>query len=55
MTNFDRRFTVKIPSREDWLAEEFLSPFNMIIFTDGSKSESGCGESSSKENIPDYL
>lgn len=41
--NFEKKFALRIPTREEWLAEDFLSSFDVVVFTDGSKSELGCG------------
>lgn len=42
-TIFGRAFDLVIPVREEWTENSFLSEFDITIFTDGSKSEMGCG------------
>ncbi|WP_333765090.1 ribonuclease H family protein, partial [Streptomyces sp. IBSBF 2390] len=41
--SFVRNFKVSIPLREEWVNRTPLSAFDTVFFTDGSKTENGCG------------
>ena len=42
-TCFNRKFDMDIPTREEWNENLIVTDFDLVIFTDGSKSEIGCG------------
>lgn len=42
-SKFDNRFKVTIPAKELWLSQPPVDGFDLKIFTDGSKSQAGCG------------
>lgn len=43
ITVFGRKFDMVIPERANWLGESLLNQYDLTVFTDGSKSEAGCG------------
>ncbi|WP_333764964.1 reverse transcriptase domain-containing protein [Streptomyces sp. IBSBF 2390] len=51
--DFSKRYKVKIPGRSEWNDDSFCANFDSVIFTDGSKKDSGCGAGVylAKENI----
>ena len=40
---FGRKFKVRIPERTVWCDESVLFGYDIVIFTDGAKNETGCG------------
>ena len=40
---FDKNFEVVIPERDEWITGNPVGDFDIAVFTDGSKSENGCG------------
>ncbi|WP_333765067.1 ribonuclease H family protein [Streptomyces sp. IBSBF 2390] len=43
ITNFVRNFNVLIPGRDEWQENNILNSYNSTFFTDGSKTDYGCG------------
>lgn len=41
--DFSKSYSVKIPSRKDWREAKPIQNFETVIFTDGSKTNNGCG------------
>ena len=41
--DFDKNFSISIPERAIWRGPNPLTSFDIRIFTDGSKTETGCG------------
>lgn len=40
---FQKNFRVELPTRDFWNKVKPMSSFNVVVFTDGSKTPSGCG------------
>lgn len=51
VTNFQRTFRIRIPSREDWTAGSVIQGNAISVFTDGSKMEMGTGSGVYSEDL----
>lgn len=41
--NFRKNYSVALPRRSDWSDDNLTSNFDLVVFTDGSKKDTGCG------------